>query len=1419
MGYSGAGDVVIDNASDISAVAYGNSFALYGYAYDGNTSINNSGTLYAYAYTGLADGIFASGVNTDVSNSGDITAISQNGYFAIGIDAAGDDLTTVSNDGTIYAYTSNIGAPGVHGAESIGIYATGGAGGVQVTTGAGSSIEAQGPYVTGIFAQSGGAASVTNAGDITAGGLYTTSYSYYGNTYYYTEPTSYVATGIHAGSNYPGSDASVDNSGDIKAYGYLGATGVEVLALGSGSNGSVTNSGSILGYEGGGATYGGIGIVVSADNNADIDNSGSIAAVSSGSKYAYAYGAMALAFAGDATVTNSGDITADSGGFFYSGAYGVVAAAQNGEAIVDNSGTIDATSGKYAEGIQASSLNGTTVNNSGSIHADGKYAYGVFATSGQGDVSVANSASGLIDSYSYAGYAAGVFAQSTQGDVSVDNAGDIEVYGYSQGVGVFARSLYADASATNSGYITAITGGSSASAVGILANAAQGNASVSNSGDILASVEGVNGYIGYAAYGVLASGETVDVANSGTITAIGTAYAAGIVAIGNGDVNIANSGGSIDATAPGYVYTSYYYGGTYVYGSVDGINASSATGNVSITNASDITASSTYVDAAGIRASAYGDVAIANSGDTQASSVDGYAFGIYAKAEGDVAIGNSGSIQAMADYQYATGAYGGSLYGDVSVNNSGAVTAYSPYSMAVGLAGASYYGNVAVSNAGTVDATSRDDNAIGLIGNDLAGDVAVSTSASSVITATAASGQATGIFGFSFLGNVAVDNGGSISADGYAAMGVMANALYAGAVTVGNSGDIDVASTTGGSAYGIYATAYGPVMVDNSGAITSTDDDYAVGVAMYSATSTMLLNSGTINTNAAAVDSQIAVLTGDSEDQITNIGMIQGALVTHGGDDAFTSGNGGDWIVDNRSTDFGSGDDALTIMAGGAIHLDEGAIYLGSSTAAGNTFDNDGTIFVAGTSNLIDMGSGTPPPSPSQPVPGGMNALSLPAQAAVPSLNAIAFTNTGLIDFVDGMPDDMLTVVGDFAGSGDINIDVSVLSATSDILYVDGSIVDGSTQTVNVAYEGIPLPTDPDIAFAYVTGDSTADAFVGGQVLDFDPSNFINVKTTVTSSLDASNVNPDVFYIGVSANGLNDTGVLASSVAAGAHSLINSQIGTWRQRVGVLPEQPQGGLSPWVRFFSDKGTVDPTKQSGFGSDSDFSFDQDNWGRELGMNFNLNGSFNYGVLLGKADGKQDLNGGTGTDRLKLNTAGLYATWVSNGFYVDWSYRWMDFDAKLLSAAGEQRTSGNATATNIEAGYSWNVGGFDLIPQAQYTRTKLDNVDVVHGSLTDFETSGGVSERGRVGLGLSKTITSGGMIWTPYGSVNAIREFKGEHRYTVADIYYRPDQHRGHQCNGRVGRGPADRWLLGHRRRQLDRRRRAGQLRRRAGGAAV
>src|SRR5690606_15508884 len=125
-------------------------------------------------------------------------------------------------------------------------------------------------------------------------------------------------------------------------------------------------------------------------------------------------------------------------------------------------------------------------------------------------------------------------------------------------------------------------------------------------------------------------------------------------------------------------------------------------------------------------------------------------------------------------------------------------------------------------------------------------------------------------------------------------------------------------------------------------------------------------------------------------------GDITGALVLGGGVDIFAGYNGGEWLVNNATTDFGGGNDRVYNFAGSVIHLQNGAISLGAGNA--NLFENSGIIRVSGY-GLIDMGNGLPlPVGPGAP-------------EAVPSLNTLPFVNDGLITFLDGSPDDMLTVI------------------------------------------------------------------------------------------------------------------------------------------------------------------------------------------------------------------------------------------------------------------------------------------------------------------------------------------------------------------------------------------------------------------------
>lgn len=1192
------GNLTIDNDGAVTVRSGRNAIGISGTA-DGRVSIDNAGAIQVEGDNGIADGIFATGAEVMVTNAGDIAAT---GYdWAVGIEAQGDELVTLTNSGAL-----TIEATGYLG-QAFGLYATGGTGGVSVTNS--GALAVRGDYATGIEASSQGALAITNAGDLAIGGTFDNGYGSYF--------TDYVATGIRATANYEGGAITIANSGVIGASALYAATGIEAVATGTGGTVGISNSGAIT-VDAAGKYATVTGIVASGDGDAGVTNTGTITALNGGT----AYGAVALSFAGDANVVNAGDIEVVTGEK-YSSAYGIVAAAQNGVASASNSGNLVVAGDDYAFGAQVNGLTGASFANTGAISVEGRYAYGVQATVGQGDASVVNGTGGSIQAYG--DIAVGVFGMASIGDVTVSNAGLVEAVGAGS-YGVFARSNEGDATVTNSGELLA-AGVYAGNGVRVIADA--GDAGVANTGLVEA----------FSLYG----------------DAVGLAgYAAGAVSLSNG--------GTIAAE-------SYYEEAFGLLGDGD---------SVSIGNSGAITASSVYYFATGMRGFADGELIASNSGDIAAT---GAVLGYGANVEGDqVRMTNAGDIAATAGF-FATGI------------GAGAIT------------------NLSLLNTGRITAEAQSSN---------------------------------GISAFS-EGTLAVENRGDVTALGDD-FGIGVNLFAYGNATLINSGRISAEAA--GDAIGVVAGSDGALTVDNRGTISATHDSYAVAVELTTAGT--LINSGTLRTFAADAG-QIAVRGSDDGQEIRNTGTIHGALVTAGGDDRFTNNSRGVWNVSNDTTDFGTGDDAITNAAGGTIHFADGSLHLGGSGAAGNAFSNAGTVRVSGT-GLIHMGSG---------------ATTAPA-------NARALVNTGVFDFVDGATDDVLTIIGDLAGSGALQLDMNPLDTTSDLLVVDGSIASGAVQTVNVRFDGMPSLDLAPIRFARVTGNSSAGSFVAGQVIGYDPRNFLDLQVEVGSTLSASNATADVFHVGIGVAGLNDTGELAATVASGAHTLIGSQVGSWRQRMGIDPARGERvGLGPWIRAFSDKGDVTATHLAGnVGAGGDLRYDQSSSGHELGFDAHIGGGFHAGVLLGKSDAKQRLVDGVGSDRIDASTSGLYATWFADrGFYVDASYRWMEFDARLATAGGLQETRGDGHAFNVEAGFTaFTFGAVKLTPQLQYTQATVGNIDVISGPDADFATEGGDSSRGRVGVEFSADLQAGNVRWVPYGAVSAVREFDGEQRYAINGEFF-------------------------------------------------
>ncbi|WP_374555154.1 hypothetical protein [Thermomonas sp.] len=1283
------GDATIDNAGDITAASMngsGNAIGLYAYSEYGNAIVHNTGAITAYSHDGLADGIFASGYAVDVANEGGIEA---SGYtWAAGIEAQGTAYAHVTNSGDIqsnampfvqvsdyYGYTLG----GTNGGQAFGIYATGGTYGVRVDNSGALSVD--GGYVTGIEVQSGGNAVVVNSGDIAAGSGLSSYYNEYnGNTYYYG---TQVAAGINASSNAEGATVVVQNSGDITADAIFGANGISVVSSGIGGEAVAYNSGDIAVSQANKYGYGAYGVFASGDGMTGIQNDGSVTVESEG----LATGLAALSFAGDAVVVNNGDIAVSNTAMLYYGATGITAFSGNGDATIANYGSVGVISQYQATAADARALGDVTVVNGGTLNADGmKYAFGVYASAGTGNVMVDNRAGGEIGFYSYVGRGFGVLGVSSQGDVTVTNEGSIEGYAYGQSAGIFAVALQGDTGVGNSGSIDVTTGGNVA--VGVFARADYGTATVVNSGSIDAT-SGNAYYAGYAAYGVLARGAYAQASNSGSISATGHYAATGLAARSD-------------------------------YGTV-----------VSTTSTSDITATSDYV-AIGIEGrSEYGDVTVANGGAIQATGMYGGAVGIQAySGEGDSAAGNTGHIVVTSDY-----------------------------GIGIGLSSYAYMGDAVASNGGQIEANG--------------------------------SNGAYGISVQSGYGSATASNSGSITAaSAYESVGVIAEAY--GNITVNNTAAGHIEATGGYVAYGVLTSSYeGDVVVNNAGSIHASGAYFNAGVVFDSAYGDNTLNNlaGGVISADGADGYAYAVLGNYGTDTIHNSGRILGAIDLGGGDDVFDNKSGGVWDVGSTTyTDFGSGNDTLTNAAGGKVLLNGGQIAF---SAGDDTVNNAGLIRM--TDSVITMGGMVPL---LMPLAAEVNAFNNSGTLQVVGSNAIdtaggIFTNTGVVDFANGLTTDQLAIGGDLAGTGAMNIDVNLASSASDMLVVDGDVAGNAVQTVNVQFTGIPTTDTVDIDFANITGTSVAGNFVAGQFIGYNANaNFLTFGLAVNSAINTANTADDVFSITLDVAGLSDSGSLVASSASGVASFMTSQVGTFRQRLGVNPYGDAGKvMSAFVRLYSDQGDVSPKHTSAFGAGGNFDYDQATWGREVGINANLYSNLHAGLVLGNADSRQRLtNGGSGQSRMDGMTVGGYLTWyVPNGFYVDFTARQMAADIHTTTSAGTMSSRAHVNAVSLEGGYEWSMGGFNLVPQAQYTRTHVEDIRTFTGDMADMTAHGGTYERGRVGVELNKTYLSGDLRWTPYASINAVHDFSGTSTYTVANVFNGSTTVKGTSAMAELGVG--------------------------------
>ncbi|MBB6189766.1 pertactin-like passenger domain-containing protein, partial [Rhodanobacter sp. MP7CTX1] len=1182
---------------------------MYGTAYVGNT-----GSISATAVSGNATAILAQAQfgRTKVVNAGDLTAVAGSGTYyqhnrAIGIVASSGTVytpgnTEVINSGGITATGPSLGE---------GIEGSAGNGDLLITNTASGTITASSP---------------TEAIGIGTG---QDGHNGFGR---YIDEHTYNAVINNAGTI----SANADGTSCVSTCSYLHATGIQVF-LNYGNDVTVTNSGAIAVSVLGGVSshyLGGEGIdAVTYRGDIAINNSGRInVAVSTPNTlgtgtYDYAnWGINAESTLGEVSVVNSGDIsvTSPSGasgdllsGINVSAVYGL------GVSTVVNSGTISVT-GDPVSGVSGidvhASLGSLAISNSGDITVDGGsggVTWGIFAQAGNiySNATVTNSGRITVDSTLTQDDYGIQIAEATGHDV-VDNSGSITVTSTPSGpdtMGIqvnFGNGTNTPDTITNSGDI-AVSGGAG-NTFGVYGHYQDGNnyhhsnLTFNNSGSISASfIDGhpASGpYIDVDGVRIRNGNSATTVSNSGSITATMSAdplagpYSNGRV-VGLGvldfpDVNLPqySADGTIAITNTGSIAASLTSNGasfSFFPNDSVGVDAESTYNAASLTNTGSISAT------AQTDASTLGGVTTLPLSAVGLLMETGTYIGGGSYSLGDTTVNNSatGSVTASST----------SNYGGISTSATGIETVLGRSSSFLVNAG----NGITISNAGLVSATAAVGGADTLGSATAIGisvlswsDGFVDVTNIGVIKATATSpGMATaaGLSATGYNVAIALNAGGYVGATATGASGSatglsLVNSGTA-ALTANNDGVINATfNGAGGKAYGAMITSAGDLAFTNTGHILASNATSAVGVDLTSPTNVTLTNSGTITTNSAAAGSVAVLSTDASNATLNNSGTINGAIQTGSGNDILTNDVSGIWNAVGTS-DFGAGDD--TVSNAGTINLSNTTISLGSDPA-GNQFGNTGLITVVG-SNTITMDTGTP-------------------------VNPNPFTNNGTINFRNGAANNTLTIAGNFAGNGQLDMDVNGANGTGDQLKITGNVAAGSVSTVNVNLLTDPTTASTMIPLVQVGGTAAAGAFVLGTFTQ--PKGFLGLSEALVSTPNLTSLGltvaaaappppvtppppgtpptttpppvtppPSSIGVGVTVSGLSQLGTLAASAAPGVQSLMNSQVGTLEDRMGAVSQTIKGGLSLWTRAFADSGTVSPDHSAGnFGQNGNFGFD-------------------------------------------------------------------------------------------------------------------------------------------------------------------------------------------------------------------------------------
>jgi outer membrane autotransporter protein len=166
---------------------------------------------------------------------------------------------------------------------------------------------------------------------------------------------------------------------------------------------------------------------------------------------------------------------------------------------------------------------------------------------------------------------------------------------------------------------------------------------------------------------------------------------------------------------------------------------------------------------------------------------------------------------------------------------------------------------------------------------------------------------------------------------------------------------------------------------------------------------------------------------------------------------------------------------------------------------------------------------------------------------------------------------------------------------------------------------------------------------------------------------------------------------------------------------------------------------------------------------LGADYRLSHNFAVGIYGGYETGDATLFG-NGRLTMEGGNVGAFATYFSNGFYVDVAGGggWNSYDIRRTALMGDARGKTDGSEVNAlgAVGYDWKVGCLNIGPTAsvQYTNVNIDRYTET-GSLVPLQIQDQSEDslRSTVGLRTSYDIKAGSVIFRPEARAAWLHEY--------------------------------------------------------------